>query len=412
MKILALFLHSCEYGKKIRGDERRFLEVIRQFKDQSTQIYVVEWYPSLRRGFKDYKLSYISLEINPPKKKIFKIPYAILNILNMIKAKNIDFDVIYTHNQDIENVLVGFTLKMIFRKPLVVVLHWECESFEKECLRNLKRGNIFSLFLLLISLFIKKFIFPRVDLMFTINKVVRNYAINNLNLQPRKVVVSGNGVDTKKFVPQSKLKIYDVVFFSRVDFSQKGVDTLLMAWKEVINTRPSSRLVIVGGFHNEEENKLKDMITKLHLKGKVIYTGFVSDDKVIEILNKSRLFVLPTRFDGFSLATLEAMSCGLPCILSDIPTLRRIYNNVAIFVKPNDHRSLARRILSLLDADERLKELSITSRVYARRYRWENVAKKEVLAMRHLLQLSPVEIISDSTSNNTIRNNPTNSNTD
>lgn len=50
-RILALLLHDCEYGKRIRGDERRILEVAKQFKKLGAEVYVIEWSPSLQKSF-------------------------------------------------------------------------------------------------------------------------------------------------------------------------------------------------------------------------------------------------------------------------------------------------------------------------------------------------------------------------
>jgi len=386
IKILALFLHDCRYGERIRGDERRFLEVAKQFKSFGAKISVIEWFHSLQKSFCSEKI-YDSIKINPPKLKALWIPYTIFKAIFV--SRKLKYDIIYAHNQDIPNMLVGYTLKILFRKPLVVVFHWEYKLFEEGCLRNLKRGKkiFISLLLLAVSLFIRKFIFPKIDHCFTVTDAIKTQLINQMKLQPEKVTVSGNGVDSNKFKPYDNIeKKYDVAYFGRIDFSQKGVDVLLKAWKEVVIQKIFSKLILIGGFNSQEDYKqLVNMLTELDLKGNVEFTGFVGDEEVVKLLNMARIFVLPTRFEGHPLALLEAMSCGLACIVSSAVPVIREYGNSYICISPDNYKELADNILLLLNDDERRMELSRTSRAQALKYQWSQVAEKEYELMVNLI---------------------------
>jgi glycosyltransferase involved in cell wall biosynthesis len=382
-RILALFLHDCEYGKRIRGDERRFLELAKRFKYLGATVYAVEWFPSLQRGFGE-KI-YECIELRPPRSKFFRIPYAIFKTI--ILSRKLKYDVIYAHNQDIQDMLVGYALKVLFRKPLVVVLHWEYKLFEEGCLRNLRQRKkiLTSVLLLVTSFIIKRFIFPRVDYIFATNSVARDHAIDQLKLKPEKFIISGNGVDCDKFKPENVGKKYDVVYLGRIDFVQKGIDVLLKAWKIVALKRKNSKLILIGGFNSQEDyRKLVNMLKELDLEDSVEFTGFVNDKKIVELLNSAKVFVFPTRFDGFTLAVLEAMACGLPCIISDIPTYRNVYSKVAVLVKCEDYEEFAKAILKLLDDEDMRKYLGIASRLFACAHQWMKVAKAEFNIMNLL----------------------------
>lgn len=377
LRILGLFLHDCRYGERIRGDERRFLEIAKRFKDLGAEIYTLEWSPSLQRSFFGEQI-YTSLEARPPKLKILWVPYAIIRAL--LISLRLKYDIIYIHNQDFPNMLVGFILKIILRRPFVVVLHWEYKLFEEGCLRNLrqKRKIFVSLFLLLVSLFVRKIIFPRVDHCFTVSEVVRDHAIRQLGLNASKITTSRNGVNSNIFRPYSTGKIYDACYFGRIDFAQKGIDTLLRVWKQIKDLRSNSKFVLIGGFQGQEDyRRLMSSLDKLDLRNNVKVTGFIKDKEIVRLLNMSKAFVFPTRFDGFALTVLESMSCGLPCIISDTPTMREVYGEVGVFAKPDNYEDFAKTLTMLLGDENEQKRIGKASREFALRHQWEEVARKE-----------------------------------
>jgi glycosyltransferase involved in cell wall biosynthesis len=97
--------------------------------------------------------------------------------------------------------------------------------------------------------------------------------------------------------------------------------------------------------------------------------------RIQELVQSSKLFVLPSKNEGFARAVAEAMACGLPCIVSDIPNMRELYGGAAVFVPVGDHTTLAEEIVNLLaDAPTRLR-MGQSSRAQARKFQWDNVAR-------------------------------------
>lgn len=94
---------------------------------------------------------------------------------------------------------------------------------------------------------------------------------------------------------------------------QKGIDVLLAAWAKVIETLPDWRLAIVGD--GPLAPALKALAAKLKLENNVDWIGQVSDP--FPLLRGSEFFVMTSRFEGTPNALLEAMSCGLPAVVTD-----------------------------------------------------------------------------------------------
>lgn len=68
----------------------------------------------------------------------------------------------------------------------------------------------------------------------------------------------------------------------------------------------------------------------------IIFLGYVTDSESKFLLENARAFVFPSFYEGFGLPPLEALSCGTPIIISDIPCLREIYGDTAHYIDPND----------------------------------------------------------------------------
>ncbi|MFJ1754279.1 glycosyltransferase [Kitasatospora sp. NPDC088134] len=99
---------------------------------------------------------------------------------------------------------------------------------------------------------------------------------------------------------------------------QKGQDVLLDAWAKVQGARPEARLVLVGGGPDAEA--LAERVRGLPDPSRVRLVGDVADPRLW--LAAADLAVLPSRWEGMALAPLEAMACGRPVLLTDVPGAR------------------------------------------------------------------------------------------
>ncbi len=141
---------------------------------------------------------------------------------------------------------------------------------------------------------------------------------------------------------------------------------------------------MIGGGDPEHVAHYKKMIRELGLQDNVVLKGFVPDKELVVLLNSSKLFVFPSRYDGFALAVAEAMACGLPCIISDISALREIYGEAEILVKPGDAKSLAKILEEVLVDEVRIEVLSRKSRELAGGLDWRITVNTEISFIKHL----------------------------
>ncbi|WP_214083852.1 glycosyltransferase [Methanoculleus sp.] len=132
------------------------------------------------------------------------------------------------------------------------------------------------------------------------------------------VPVVPNGIDTERIAAVAPAaEGSDVVFTGRL-IREKNVDVLLRALVPVRKEIPDLRALVVGD--GPERPALERLARDLGLAGAVTFTGFLPDhDSVVAAMKASRVFVLPSTREGFGIAALEAMACGLPVVTTDHP---------------------------------------------------------------------------------------------
>jgi len=104
---------------------------------------------------------------------------------------------------------------------------------------------------------------------------------------------------------------------------RKGLDILLRAWPYVVARESSARLLVVGPSGDADDpdgtfiRKINDAANASHCKGTVQFAGYQRD--VRDHMQAADIFTLPSRMEGTPNAVIEAMSVGLPCVVSDLP---------------------------------------------------------------------------------------------
>lgn len=139
-------------------------------------------------------------------------------------------------------------------------------------------------------------------------------------------------------------------------FPNKNLATLIKSIP-LIKTKDKITLTLIG--EGGERQKLTKLIESLNLTNKVKLFGKVSYPA--EYLKAFNIFILPSFKEGFPYAVLEAMSAGLPLILSNIPSHHEIASNSAIYIDPKNHASLASQISNLISNSELQNLLSTNS---------------------------------------------------
>lgn len=104
--------------------------------------------------------------------------------------------------------------------------------------------------------------------------------------------------------------------------------------------------------------------------------GYQPPPLFYELIRRARMFVFPSRYEGFGLPPLEAMHLGVPCIVSTAGSLPEVCGDAALQVDPEDAAGLVAAIGRLLDDDTEAKARGEAGRRWSRRYTWAQTARK------------------------------------
>ncbi|MGI2178558.1 glycosyltransferase family 4 protein [Shewanella frigidimarina] len=138
--------------------------------------------------------------------------------------------------------------------------------------------------------------------------------LNTLLDDKTKGIVIYNAVPVLSLEPITRTDFFNFVFLGRLG-KRKGVGDLILAFSKVIELYPNARLFLGG---DGDIDKFNNMSNNLGLENKVIFLGWISGDAKLDILNKADSFVLPSYNEGFPMGILEAMSCNIPVIASNV----------------------------------------------------------------------------------------------
>jgi glycosyltransferase involved in cell wall biosynthesis len=137
---------------------------------------------------------------------------------------------------------------------------------------------------------------------------------------------------------------------------QKGLDVLIRALADV----PAVRTVLVG--QGEDEASLRELAHRLGVADRIEFRGWTDEPR--RLLSSFDIFVLPSRFEGFPLAVLEAQLAELPVVAADVGSVGEavVTGTTGILVPPDDPARLAAALASLAADPDRRRALGRAGR--------------------------------------------------
>jgi len=203
-------------------------------------------------------------------------------------------------------------------------------------------------------------------LVIAVSAEARSDVIEHDRLGPGRVLLLPNGIDLSRVdTPLSQAAAKQRLGYATDDFligcigrleEQKGHANIIRALGLMLQTAPEDlqrrlRLLIVGG------GRLRGELERVAAAAGVRFAGSRSD--VAEILRSLDLYVMPSLWEGLSLAMLEAMAAGLPVIISDVGGAAEVLGDgeFGIRVPPGDVAALARAVMALVQDEAERRRL-------------------------------------------------------
>ena len=164
---------------------------------------------------------------------------------------------------------------------------------------------------------------------------------------------------------------------------RKNLETLLEAWRALRRRRPGHvpPLVLSGAFGWKTED-LRARVAAARAEGWLHHLGYVDEAALGALYRGARLFVFPSRYEGFGLPVLEALAAGVPVVASDLPVVREVAAEAALYAPPTEVEAWVRQVERLLDDPDLARRLAQAGRERAARFTWEAAAEAYVAIFR------------------------------
>ncbi len=169
---------------------------------------------------------------------------------------------------------------------------------------------------------------------------------------------------------------------------RKNLPRLVAAFKKASDSLSEPYTLVIAGEMGTEDSDLgniKQAIQEYGIKDRVLFPGYVpgvivqggeEELSMVLLMNGADLFVYPSLYEGFGLPMLESMACGTPVLASDIPGLREIGGEAAIYVNPYKIEDIAEGIYRGLTDDSLRNRIVLEGIERVKLFSWEKNAHK------------------------------------
>jgi L-malate glycosyltransferase len=212
--------------------------------------------------------------------------------------------------------------------------------------------------------FVTRYTLKRSTFFISDANVTRDKAVA-YGMNPERTIVFPWGVDLEYFhLEPSKRDNSQLftLFCNRSWEARYGVDVLVRAFVKVAQQNEHVDLILLNG--GSQSGKLQQILQAGGVLDRVTFGGQVSQTDLPRWYHMADLFVSPSHVDGSSVSLMEALACGLPCLVSDIPANKEwvVENENGWLFRDNDANHLAEKILAVIAQREKLSEIGQASR--------------------------------------------------
>ncbi len=153
--------------------------------------------------------------------------------------------------------------------------------------------------------------------------------------------------------------------------------------------RAAHPLVMVGGNWEGGKDAARAQTGALGIAGDVVFPGWVEDAWLAPLYRQARVFVLASREETFGRCVVEAMACGTPCVVNDIPIMHEVTGGHALFVDFGQASAAAAALQSLADDDALHARLRAEGIERAACFDFDRLTAERIEAITQTLRMSP-----------------------
>ena len=219
------------------------------------------------------------------------------------------------------------------------------------------------------------------------------------NIPDNKFVIATEGIDpelanveindTNSILEKYKIEKPYLLYISSM-YEHKNVERLVEAFKILIEKYIYNGNLILIGKKDKFSERIQEKIKEMKLENRILMPGmntFVSDTETVALRKEAQAYVFPALKEGFSLTPLEAQYYGIPCVISDIPCHREVYEDSVLYFNPLDVSDIAEKINNLLLNKNLQEQLIKKGYERTKKYSWIHTAEKTLEVFNQALRI-------------------------
>lgn len=203
------------------------------------------------------------------------------------------------------------------------------------------------------------------------------------HIETHKIDVVYNGSNSSfkplSLAEQNKIKSeytdgHDFFLFIGTLHPRKNLINLFVAFDNFKSESKSPLKLLIVGRKMWWTKEMEDTLNNLTHKTEIIFTDRITEDKLVKITASAYTLTYIPLFEGFGIPLVEAMSCGVPVITSNVTSMPEVTENAGILINPNSTKEITEALLKVTSDVEFRNSLSIKSLEQAKKFSWKKTS--------------------------------------
>jgi len=166
---------------------------------------------------------------------------------------------------------------------------------------------------------------------------------------------------------------------------RKNIPGLIKAFSKLSYKNKHCIKLVIAGTKGQSYDNYQKLTEKLGISNKVVFPGFIPTIDLPFLYNAANLFVYPSFYEGFGLPPLEAMSCGIPIISSNLTSIPEVVGSSGILVDPHNIGEIATAMNNVLLDKELSDKLSASGIRRASEFSWRKTAFETISSYNKII---------------------------
>jgi glycosyltransferase involved in cell wall biosynthesis len=287
------------------------------------------------------------------------------------------------------------TAPMFLACPLVITVHdmiWASpQNFTSRGSLSLKRR-----FIDWYNFLVPRYAIPRASAIITVSHASRNSIVETLRMDAKKVIVTHEAagsafriIDDAGQLETVRMKYglpeKYILALGAAD-PRKNIKSLIHAYGLISEELREKYPLVIVWTHHFLVSEISKLVDELGLSAYVYFLRQVPNENLVSIYNLASLFVFPSRYEGFGLPLLEAMSCGVPVVAADNSSIPEIVGDAAILFNAQDVNGISAAMCRVLADESMQARLKLDGLARVARFSWDKCGAETITVFKNVLK--------------------------